>query len=380
MPMKFLHTADWQVGMKAAHVASRAREVRDERVAAGRRVVDAAIAHGADFLVVAGDTFEDNAVDRLLVQRVADVLDRFPGRVFVLPGNHDPLCAGSVWDHPAWPRCTRVTICRDRSPIVVDGGTLWPCPLFEKIGRRDPTRDVPPRDAPHGIRVGLAHGSVEGIDAEDRYFPIARDAAERAGLDYLAIGHWHSFAPIGPRLVYPGSPEPTKFGERESGRAVLVEIDAPESTPKLTPIRTGRLAWQQWDESCAEPGAIDKLVERIDRMYPAVAGATLLDVSLHGPLSPDDVAMLARLRELAAARLFFHRIDTTRLRPAPDAAAAWIATLPEGAIRAAAERLRRLADPTVTDERPAEATPDVAARALLELFAIADAAARGGDA
>src|SRR3990172_6215813 len=100
--MRFLHTADWQIGMKAAALGDAGARVREERLAAGRRVVEAAKSHSVDFVLVAGDLFEDNAVDRVLVQKVADILHSFGGLVFVIPGSHDPIVPGSVWEHPSW--------------------------------------------------------------------------------------------------------------------------------------------------------------------------------------------------------------------------------------------------------------------------------------
>lgn len=74
--------------------------VRRIRGHATRRVVEAARGSGADFILVAGDTFENNGVDRVLVQKVADILAGFGGPVYLIPGNHDPLVPGSVWEHP----------------------------------------------------------------------------------------------------------------------------------------------------------------------------------------------------------------------------------------------------------------------------------------
>ena len=360
--------------MRAVHVGARGQLVRDERLAAARRVIDVAIARGVEFVVLAGDTFEDNHVDRTLVQRVADVLGRARCPVYVLPGNHDPLCAGSVWHGAAWASHANVRVLRDDAPVAVDGGTLWPCPLTEKLGRGDPTQRLAasPRTADHGIRVAIAHGTVEGIDPDENYFPIPADAAERGAVDYLALGHWHSFFRVGPRTAYSGSHEPTKFGERDSGNAIVVEIDAPGAAPRLTSVRTGRLAWQRWDESCTDANALARLIERVERL--ADADATLLELTLTGVLGADDGPRLARLRELLAARTFHHRIDDRALRPSPDAA--WIERLPAGAVRAAAERLREWSDPAIVDrpadDRPADASPGDAARALLELYALAE--------
>ncbi|HEX8342281.1 MAG TPA: metallophosphoesterase [Tepidisphaeraceae bacterium] len=367
--MKFLHTADWQIGMRAAHVGPAGSRVRDERIAAARRVVAAAEEHAAEFIVVAGDTFEDNAVDRLLVQRVADILASFSRSVYVLPGNHDPLCAGSVWDHPAWLGRPNLVVLRSEAPVRVDGGTLWPCPLRDKLGRADPTACIDPVRLPeHGIRIGVAHGSIDGVSTDDAYYPLPRGAAALRGLDYLAIGHWHSYARIEDggacRMAYSGAHEPTKFGERQSGCALLVQIDAPGATPLLAPLSTGGLRWLQWNETIAAAGDLAAVLRRVEAID--APGRVLLDLTLVGLLCAADRPALERLKELAAARLFFHRIDDTRLRPAPDDTD-WIAALPPGPVRQAAEKLCAWSDPACGDaERPADAA--IAAAALSELF------------
>ena len=63
--VKFIHTADWQIGMKAAHVGAVGQRVRAERLEAARRVIEAATRHRADFIMVAGDTFRFWIPERL---------------------------------------------------------------------------------------------------------------------------------------------------------------------------------------------------------------------------------------------------------------------------------------------------------------------------
>ena len=69
--MRFLHTADWQIGMKASHVGQAGARVRDERVAAARRVVEAARNAGGEFILVTGHSVEASGADRVLVQKEA---------------------------------------------------------------------------------------------------------------------------------------------------------------------------------------------------------------------------------------------------------------------------------------------------------------------
>ena len=108
--MRFLHTADWQMGMRAEAVGRMAELVREERLAAAQRVVQAARNHNDEMLPLAGDIFEDNAVDRLLVRKVGETLRRFPGPVYIILGNHDPLSPGSAWEHSVWKEAGNITV------------------------------------------------------------------------------------------------------------------------------------------------------------------------------------------------------------------------------------------------------------------------------
>ena len=370
--MKFLHTADWQIGMRAAHVGAAGVRVREERLDAARRVIAAARGAGVEFVVVCGDTFEDNGVDRVLVQKVVDILTGFGGPVYVTPGNHDPFMPGSVWEHPAWRSSDNVHVLREETPLDVPGGTLFPCPAREQRSGKDPTAWIPAGES-RGIRVGLAHGTVQGVYQEEPDYPIPRDAVVRSALDYLAIGHWHSTAmypaPDGVvRMAYSGTHETTKFGERDSGNALIVGIATPGAAPVITPVRTGRLAWSVIEEELCQPGDLARLRERVEALENP--GATLLDLRVAGLLSAQDRDELARIEEILASRFLFGRIDPTRLRPSPTDDS-WIAGLPAGALREAATKLRELADPSYAGPRPEGASPEVACRALLELYALA---------
>jgi hypothetical protein len=373
--MRFLHTADWQIGMRASHVGEAGTRVRDERVAAARRVVEAAQAAGAECILVAGDTFEDNGVDRILVQKVADILGGFGGPVYLLPGNHDPLVPGAVWEHPAWKACAHVQVLREERPVEIPGGTLYPCPVREKRSRRDPTAWIP-REGGRGLRIGLAHGTVEGVPQEEPDYPIPREAASRSGLDYLALGHWHSTAGYPGadgtvRMAYSGTHETTKFGERDSGNALLVEMAAPGAPPSIAPVRTGGLSWRSVDEEVRNPGELARLRERIEGT--TEAASTLLELRLTGLLPTADQPELGHLQEILMSRFLWARLEVSGLRPSPGDDA-WVAALPAGILREAAARLAALADPAFGGARPEGASPETASRALLELYAM-----RGGE-
>ncbi len=72
--MKFLHTADWQLSIKAAQVGGAGEWVRAEGIKIAERIVRLARDQAVDFIPLAGGTFEDNAVERVLIQQTADLL------------------------------------------------------------------------------------------------------------------------------------------------------------------------------------------------------------------------------------------------------------------------------------------------------------------
>ena len=246
--VRFLHTADWQIGMKAAHAGEKAKKVRQKRFETAGRVVELAKQKDVDFVLLAGDTFEDHSVDNAAVKRTVDILNRLdPIPVYVLPGNHDPMVPGGVWDRGAWERIgSHVTLLREPQEYRFDDGVaLYACPLAQKQSSLDPTAWIPDREDDDRIRIGVAHGSLNILPGTVN-FPIASDRPERSGLDYLALGDWHGHRIFG-RAVYPGTMEPTNFSEQGSGNVLVVEIDGAGAEPRIEACSVNSLTWKALD-------------------------------------------------------------------------------------------------------------------------------------
>lgn len=369
--MKFVHTADWQMGMKAAQAGEAGARVREERLESARALLETAAEKGAEFILVAGDTFEDNGVDRVLVQKVSDMLGSFPGPVHVIPGNHDPLVPGSVWEHSSWGSRENIRISRSAEPREIPGGVLYPCPVLEKHSGADPTSWIDTSGA-EGIKLGLAHGTVEGIQTDEPDYPVPLDAADRLGLDYLALGHWHSlteFAGAGGtvRTAYCGTHEPTRFGERDSGQALLVTIGSAGEAPVLERVRTARLEWLSMDEELSVEGDLERVRREIEQVE--APEDKLVRLVLKGLVRLRETGELERLGELIAARFLYGSIDYSNLRPVPETEQL-LEVIPPGILMDAAKRILEFADPSC-EERPEGVSPEVATQALLELYASA---------
>ena len=88
--LRFLHTADWQLGMTRRYLGAEAQaRFTQARLDAIGRLGEAARAHACACMVVAGDTFDSNLVDRQILLRAMEALARVPVPELLLPGNHD---------------------------------------------------------------------------------------------------------------------------------------------------------------------------------------------------------------------------------------------------------------------------------------------------
>jgi predicted phosphodiesterase len=345
--------------MRATQFGDKGERVRQARLESARRVVEVAHREKVDFVLVAGDTFEHNGVERLKVREVAKILGGAGCAVYILPGNHDPLTPGSVWEDAAWSAWPNLHVLTQPEPLEAHGAVLYPCPVLFGDSREDPTAWIHADGS--AVAIGVAHGSVENA-AYDQSLPIPRNAATACGLDFLALGHFHSKALYADeagafRMAYSGTHEPTAFAEHSSGNALIVEIPSRGEAPQIQAIRTGTLEWLSYRRKIEQPGEIAALAVELDDL-PAPEH-TLVDCALDGTLFGSDHEMLGKLIEIVEGRFLFGRIDVSHLiadQSGPD----WIEHLPPGYLQEAARDLLR---------RASGEWPDPAASASLREFA-----------
>ena len=142
--IRFLHAADFHLGMRVTrfdmHACNRIIEARFEAI---EQLRAKAVEHDVQFILIAGDMFDDHSVSSIIAERGFTL---FEGKVvhcpvYVIAGNHDPLTQGGVWDRGPWGRdqpTKRLRLLREPEPINIPDlpVTLFPCPLRgSKVGR-----------------------------------------------------------------------------------------------------------------------------------------------------------------------------------------------------------------------------------------------------
>ena len=288
--LKVLHTADWHLG-RAFPSFSEEDETKltRARVDAVDRALGLAESFGVNAVLCAGDLFDDPAPAETWWRSLLRLFERRNWRdrpVFLLPGNHDPLQTESVWAeaHPfrrALPPWIHV-VDRDNFEFPLsDEAVLYASPCRSQAGADDLASRLPAR-APgdRRIRIGLAHGQTFDIAGHQTNFPIALDAAQQRGLNYLAIGDTHGYRELPPKsnpAVYPGAPEATTFGERDAGFVAVVFFPREGRPPMVQKHPVARWRWR--DECCRSLDDLEAL--RAEDLHDCVLRLTLtMEVSV----------------------------------------------------------------------------------------------------
>jgi DNA repair exonuclease SbcCD nuclease subunit len=365
--MRFVHTADWQIGKPFRAFGDRESLLHKARLDAIDRLGQLAVTEAALHVLVAGDLYDTDAPSLRTLREPVERMRRFPSvQWHIIPGNHDPHRASGVWD---WLRRDdlpgNIRLHLSAGPVdMAPGAVLLPAPLTRRSETRDLTDWMDTAATPEGaLRIGLAHGSVQGFGSGEGEAgnPIAPDRAGRAGLDYLALGDWHRTLSISSATWYAGTPEPDRFGSQERGQALLVEIASPGATPKVTPVETGTFAWLTREEHLAGADDIAALQGAV-RALPD-PGRTVLRLRLEGALGIAERTILDDTLERIAAGLAHLQadIDGVVVRPSADDLEAIDFG---GVLREAAERLKaRAVDETLDSEARRRAGD-----ALVELY------------
>jgi len=301
--LRLLHTADVHLGARHTDLGERAAILRERQFAAFKATIDLAIAESVDLFLIAGDLFDSNTQPRRSVERVAAELGRVARasiRTVIIPGTHDVYDGASIYrsyDLAAMARAGGdwITVLTPDQPSVV----------FSSIdavvhGRVFDTKRAP-RSPLYGLdvsadkratwKIGMVHGSllIPGkTDGDEVVF--TEDEVARTGLDYLALGHWHSAIEGRAGSVtyaYSGAPEPVALDQDGSGHVLLVTLDDHGGRRRVSiePRRVGQTRTETID---LDVGGIHSQPDLIDQLGQLSDSNMALNVRLTG-LYPDDL-------------------------------------------------------------------------------------------
>ena len=261
--VRILATADWQMDMVGGSLNPDAREyLSAARLETIENILKLAKEEKVDAILAAGDLFEYPTPTPEVITAVATVLQRSNIPIHAIPGNHDLYGASSVWNTPEFQAINHFHLHFDKTASVVrteiaEGVTLHSIPVKSKY-------DVQPQDEfltdvskEDGVHIVMAHAHDVAVmtfgEHEECTLPIDSSKVIAKGYSLVILGHWHSWLEVEDnRVLYPGTHEQTKFGERDAGYVAIIDVPVDGSEPKIVKKHVGKIKWASDEFDCTE--------------------------------------------------------------------------------------------------------------------------------
>ena len=235
-PFSFIHTADLHLDSPFSGLRQVDGTVdsliKDATFKAFDKVMELALRHKVDFLLVAGDVYDGSDRSLRAQLKFADGLKKLAQagvRSFVCHGNHDPLDGWSAalrWPeevHIFGPELESIPLALGGEEVVVVHGISYPkAQIDEDFGKGFH------RQGSYPFQIGLLHCSLGSDPAHETYAPRTMDELVSADLDYWALGHVHTYRLLKdghPFIAYPGNTQGLHIREPGPRGCLVVQVD-----------------------------------------------------------------------------------------------------------------------------------------------------------
>jgi len=248
----------------------------------------------ADALLIAGDLFDHERVSRdtiSFLQSEFKSISSIP--VYISPGNHDPVIGESPYTTELWPG--NVTIFRQPKWESIEHPSLNAVMHGFGFDGHEPSRNpfgelLIEDDQKDRNHIAIAHGSERSHQPEGKadYAPFDAHEAAVPGLNYLALGHFHSVTKIigefSARVCYSGSPEGLSF--KESGMHHFLEVEIVDGVTRVNEIPCSRMVYWEAEIACDDFKSSQDVIEAIRTIAKEHERKSIARISLTGSCEP----------------------------------------------------------------------------------------------
>jgi DNA repair exonuclease SbcCD nuclease subunit len=299
--ISFVHIADLHLGQPVKGWKWSREDMwirQEEYLRTFQRIITFVEESSVPFLLIAGDFLEHGFVTTSLYQYVLTQLERIPQtRVFISPGNHDPIRVDSVYHHGEWPENVYIFSDRWESLYFPEYDLSISGKGFPDFSDRENTLPYPNHDAAY--RIYVVHGDFK--EDQSIYFPILEDQLMEHEVDYVALGHIHKRQTYclknnkGTVVHYPGSPEARSWKETGERFITYGKMDEKGVYLEAIPIQTRR--YEQVEVDISESFTLQHIEQCVQAAMNEIAEEDYITIQLMGrsSLSIDDRNWLRKL-------------------------------------------------------------------------------------
>ncbi len=215
--VKILHTGDMHLDSAFAGLTGeQAIERRGEQRRLLRDIVELGNEEGVELILLSGDLLDGMNAYYETADALSQILAKSSARVFIAPGNHDAYHAMSPYRSVKLPENVHLFKTGDIEDVdipefnvCVHGAAFTSADCESSLLRNFRAKDD------GRIHIMVLHGEV--TQGYSKYNPIREEDIAASNLDYLALGHVHSFGGVQragkTAYAYCGCPEGRGFDE-----------------------------------------------------------------------------------------------------------------------------------------------------------------------
>jgi DNA repair exonuclease SbcCD nuclease subunit len=237
MSVKILHAADFHLdspfeALPEELAAVRRREQRDLL----DRMADAAEQEHVQLVLLAGDLLDSGTSYYETQEVLFHAFSRMKAQVFISPGNHDFYSPKSPYAYVKFPENVHIFTSPLISSVALPhlGCRVWGAGFNTQHSRPLLSGFAAPGD--DMVNIMVLHGDTGG----DVYNHIKETDIAASNLDYLALGHIHSFSGIRQAgktfYAYPGCPEGRGFDETGEKGVIVGSVSKAGCDLRFAPL------------------------------------------------------------------------------------------------------------------------------------------------
>lgn len=311
--MKIIHCGDLHLDSKMESILpkEKVKERKNEILMTFLRMIEFARKNWVSHIIIAGDMFDTVNVSAKVRNTVMEAIKTNPGITFLyLKGNHDSK--NFMDDMP------------DRPENLLFFGSQWTSYEYEGVvitgveltkNNANTIYDSLILDS-RRTNIVVLHGQEVMSGKPDEAELIHIKELRDKNIDYLALGHIHSYKEIvldaRGRYAYCGCLEGRGFDECGEKGFVLLDVENGTISSEFIPIATRRLYDKAVDVSGLESSA--QMLKKVEEAVAGISEDSLVKVTLTGRLSMDAEKDIKYLEQYLLDRFYFGRVkDVTRL-------------------------------------------------------------------
>lgn len=304
--MKFIHTADWQIGKPFNRIidTEKREKLKHQRIDTAKNLKDIILQNDIDFVLIAGDLFDSPTPSDSLISNILSIIGKFEVPVVVIPGNHDFGGPGSFWLDDNFLKevetmAPNLIVAQHESPIIIENkAVIFPCPLLKQNETRnllswinDEVLDSVNSDLP---KIVLAHGSIHGFESQGEDDHAINDlnlnSLNLNKIDFVALGDWHGTKKINEKTWYAGTHEIDRFPKGDNndpGNVLIVELLNGNANVEV--FHSSQMKWHTLNFKVYTQHDITVMFDKINALTDLRVNQDLLHLTVYGVLGLDDL-------------------------------------------------------------------------------------------